>query len=316
MDKRRKTGYNKENNDLEIIIMKKLVHKIDIFCYRHPKFGIPNLMLYIVIANALVWLFSLMDTSGVLVQVLAFSPYHILRGQVWRLFSFALLPFTYSYLTLISFYFYYFIGRTIEKEWGSGKFTIYFLFGLVLTVLYGFIVYFAESAGADELTKQLVSWTVASQVGAYYIYLSMFFTFATLYPDMQVLLFFIIPVKMKWLGLLDLAFFIYAVVTTPFPYALLPVVAVLNYLIFCGYSLFAYFSPAKLHRRQRTIEFKSMDRMRQKIEQERPYSRKCEVCGRTDTDYPDLEFRYCSRCKGFHCYCMDHINNHRHVTDE
>ena len=46
---------------------------------------------------------------------------------------------------------------------------------------------------------------------------------------------------------------------------------------------------------------------------EKPYRHKCTVCGRTDVTNPELEFRYCSKCKGYYCYCMDHINNHVHI---
>ena len=294
--------------------MKRLVNAVERFCYRHPRFGIPNLMLYIVIANVIIWLFSMMDTSGTLRSALMFSPYHILHGQVWRLVSFALLPHVSGFLALIAFYFYYFIGRTIEREWGSGKFTIYFFSGMLLTVIFGFVVYFAYGGG------ETLSWTIGSLVSAYYIYLSMFFTFATLYPDMQVLLFFILPIKMKWLGLLDLALFIYDVVRlwVVFPLNLLPVVALLNYLLFCGGFLLDYLRrmrPASKAQRDNMVNFRNEVRRMQYEERTRPYTRRCEVCGRTDTEFPDLEFRYCSRCAGTHCYCIDHINNHRHVTE-
>ena len=294
--------------------MKKLMNEVDRFCARHPKFGVRNLMLYIVIANVAVWLFGMMDSGGTLISLLIFSPYHILRGQVWRIVSFALVPHNTGLLALISFYFYYFIGRTIEREWGSGKFTIYFFSGMVLTVVFGFAVYFIYGGG------EALSYFIGGRLSAYYIYLSMFFTFATLYPDMQVLLFFILPIKMKWLGLLDLALFIYDVVRlwSVFPLNLLPVVAVLNYLLFCGGYLLDYLRrvrPADRAQRDNMVRFRSEVRRIKQEERERGYSRKCEVCGRTDADYPELEFRYCSRCRGYHCFCIDHINNHRHFTE-
>ncbi|MBR1660245.1 MAG: hypothetical protein IJ705_08000 [Oscillospiraceae bacterium] len=296
--------------------MKKLMNAVDRFCYLHPRFGIPNLMLYIVIANAIIWLFNLMDTTGSLTMALMFSPYHILRGQVWRLVTFALMPHTSGFLALIAFYFYYFIGSTIERQWGSGKFTLYFLSGLVMTVIYGFIVYFIMTANAESSYQEAVSLMLGSFVNAYYIYLSMFFTFATLYPDMQVLLFFIIPVKMKWLGLLDAALFLYDVIRIqPLAFKFLPVVAVLNYLLFCGDWLFALFRPVRRQQRRNTVNFQNEVRRMNYERKQKPYNRICEVCGRTDTDYPELEFRYCSRCAGYHCYCIEHINNHRHVTE-
>ena len=280
--------------------MKSLMNKVDRFCYKHPRFGIPNLMLYIVIGNVIVWLFDMMNTTIPLSSFLAFSPAYILRGQVWRLVTFAIIPNSYGFLALIAFYFYYFIGSTIEREWGSGKFTIYFFTGMVLTVVYGFVLYFITG--------------VSYSVSAEYIYLSMFFTFATLYPDMQVLLFFIIPIKMKWLGIVDGVFFLYEVLTGTFPSNLLPLVAVLNYLLFCGGWLFDYFRPARVKQRKNTVNFKNEVRRIQYEQKTKPYTRKCEVCGRTDTDYPQLEFRYCSRCAGYHCFCIDHINNHVHFT--
>ena len=293
--------------------MKSLMKKIDIFCYKHPRFGIRNLMLYVVVGAAIVWLFNLftMYSSVNILSYLYFSPYLILRGQVWRLLTFIIIPPSTGILTLVAFYFYYFIGRTLEQQWGPGKFTIYFFTGVILTIVYGFVIYFAT--GADLLLSY------GYPVSAHYIYLSMFFTFATLYPDMQVLLFFIIPIKMKWLAIVDAAFFLYSVVTSSFPINLLPVVAVLNYLIFCGGWLVEaarrLLGGKTRQQRQNTVNFQNEVRRMQQEQRQKTYTRRCEVCGRTDTDYPDLEFRYCSRCQGYHCFCMDHINNHRHFTE-
>ena len=288
--------------------MKSLMKKVDIFCYRHPRFGIPNLMLYVVVGNAIVWLFSMFGSlsgSGVsILSALYFSPYHILRGEVWRLLTFIIIPESTSILALIFFYFYYMIGRTVEAQWGPGKFTIYFFSGVLLTVIYGFFVYFV--------------FHVNLAVSAQFIYLSLFFTFATLYPDMQVLLFFFIPIKIKWLAIVDALFFLYSIVASSFPANLLPIVAVANYLLFCGGWLAdgirRLFGGGK-KQRENTVDFRNEVRRIQYEKQQKPYTRRCEVCGRTDTDYPDLEFRYCSRCAGYHCFCMDHINNHRHFTE-
>ena len=72
--------------------MKKLNNKIDMFCYRHPRFGIPNLMLYVVVISLAVWLLSIMDSSRTLMSYFAFSPELILKGQVWRLITFMFIP--------------------------------------------------------------------------------------------------------------------------------------------------------------------------------------------------------------------------------
>ncbi len=276
--------------------MKDPRSKIEEFCRKHPGFGIPNLMRYIVIANAVFWIMGAINP--VLMNYMLFNPALILRGQIWRLISFVFIPPSTGVLAFIAFYFYYWIGSTLEQQWGTGQFTVYFFTGVILTILYGFLIYF--------ITGRSVS------LSSTYIFLSMFFSFAALFPDMQVLFMFIIPVKMKYLALVDAAFFLLSVFTTPFPENLLPVVAVLNFLIFCGGEL-----KNLLPRRQSksTINFKRESARIRREESQKLYTHKCAVCGRTDADYPNLEFRYCSRCVGYHCFCADHINNHIHFTE-
>ena len=275
--------------------------KIDLFCYRHPNFGIRNLMRYIVIASGVIWILQFI-MPGIL-NYLAFSPYHILRGQVWRLISFIFIPVSTNFLAFIAFYFYYMVGNVLEAKWGTGRFTIYFFSGVLFTVLYGFLVYFLTG--------------VSYPVRADYIYLSMFFSFAALFPDMQVLLFFILPIRIKWLALVDAVFFIIGIVTTRFPFNLLPLVAILNFAIFCGADLAdrvrGLFSGRKS--RVNTVNFRrEAERIRKKQEGEL-YVHRCAVCGRTDAEHPELEFRYCSKCAGYHCFCQDHINSHIHFTE-
>lgn len=281
--------------------MKKLNKSIDMFCYRHPRFGVPNLMLYIVIVSLAVWVFTLMDSTHTLLSFFVFSPERILKGEVWRLVSFIFVPQSLSFWELLFFYFYYWIGNVLEKEWGTPRFNIFLISGVLLTAVYGFIIYF--------ITKQSIA------VTTYFIYLSMFFSFATLFPDVQVLFMFIIPIKVKWLAYLDAAFFLLSMLTQSFPFNLLPLVAVLNYLVFFGDDLFSSLRSNKARYNKTTVNF---NREKQKIKYEQKnasYTKKCAVCGRTDTDYPDLEFRYCSRCAGYHCFCQDHINNHIHFTE-
>jgi len=129
---------------------------------------------------------------------------------------------------------------------------------------------------------------------------------------MPLLFMFIIPIKIKWLAIADLILFAAGLLSNPFPYNLLPVVALLNYVLFFGEWITQMFTPESKQRRRTRTNFKNEQRRIHHEMKTKPYNRKCEVCGRTDTEYPDLEFRYCSRCEGYHCYCMDHINNHVH----
>ena len=283
--------------------MKAIIRWVDRFCARNPRFGIAGLMRILVIGNAAIWLLSMMDRTGTVIYYLALYPQMILQGQLWRLVTFVFVPASSGFLTLIFLYFYYFIGTTMEREWGQAKFSLYFFSGMLFTVIFAFIVYFAGG-------RTLSPYSVAE-----YIYLSMFFTFATYYPDVQVLLFFFIPVKVKWLAFVDAAFFLISVFRLSFPDSMLPIVAVLNYLLFCGDILFAGLSPARFRQRSRTINFHTQAARVRREQQSAPYRFKCAVCGRTDTEHPELEFRYCSRCAGYHCFCQEHINNHIHFNE-
>lgn len=291
--------------------MRSLNRKIDRFCLTHPRFGIPRLMLYIVIGNVVVYLLGIMDTTNTLISLLNFDPAMFCRGQIWRLFTFVLVPSTSGGLILValSLYFYYFIGSSLEQAWGSGKFTIYYGSGMLLTVLYSLIVYWITG------TRLYVSPS--------YLNLSLFFAFATLWPEQRVLLFYILPIKVKWLAYVDAAFFLYRIFIClrygAVAMAFVPVMAMLAYLIFCGEWLFERFRPGyvkgKVRQKARTIQFREAAEQVNRDHRRQGYTRKCAVCGRTDADDPTLEFRYCSRCAGYHCFCADHINNHVHFTE-
>lgn len=286
--------------------LKKLSDAVDRFCYRHPRFGIPNLMKYIVVGNIVVYLLARFSNWSA-ISFLSFSLNGLLRGEIWRLVTFLFVPNNSKLLFLaISLYFYYFIGNTLEREWGSAKFTLYYVSGAVLTVLAAIIA-------------SLISGTSVAVSGTFYVNLSMFFAFAMLYPDAQVLLFFIIPVKMKWLAWLDAAWFALDIVQSLFAGSLagvlLPLIAILNFFVFFAPNLLSFVGKTRYRYSPKTIQFKKAVRNREKKVQEQGYHHKCAVCGRTDADYPNLQFRYCSRCAGYHCFCEDHIFNHVHFTE-
>lgn len=275
---------------------------LDKFCAKHPKFAIPNLMLYIAIGNIAVYLIDLFSMGGFsLASTLSFNRYAILHGQIWRLVSFVfisesgdlLLRGTGIFFVLVSAYFYWWIGSLLEREWGTTKFTVFYLGGVVLNILYGMLTGYASMS---------------------YVNLSMFFAFATLYPNMEILLFMILPVRVKWIAWLDGALFVWAVLSNLimgyWAGALLPVVAILNYLIFFWPDFRYLFAKTKRRTSAQTINFKKAQK---ELRERRGYLHKCAVCGVTDQDDPGMEFRYCSKCNGYYCYCANHINNHTHV---
>ena len=260
-------------------------------------------MLYIVICSAAVYVISRMDVTYTFLNFLNFDAARIMRGEIWRLVTWILQPYGGSLLFVaLTLYFYNFIGSALESEWGTSKFTVYYLLGVLLNVLYGLIVWLVFKRPVD--------------INPVYLNLSMFFAFAVLFPDHMLLLFFIIPVKIKWLAMINGAVFLLSMLNDIFwgNYlgALLPVVAFLNFFIFCYPDLSRSLRPFLWKNQKSTIDFKKAAKKAKQDMDNAPYKGKCSVCGKTDIDSPNLEFRYCSRCEGYHCFCIDHINNHVH----
>ena len=265
-------------------------------------------MTYIIAVSAGVYIVSMMDRTYMFLDFLRFDSDLIMLGQVWRLVTWVFIPaegglwFGGILFVAIALYFYYFIGSTLEREWGTPKFTIYYISGIILNLIFGFVMRYFFKLTAN-LTPD-------------YINLSMFFAFAVLYPDQVVRIFFILPIKVKWLALANAVFFVFSIVNGIFSgyflLALLPLVALLNFFVICGEDLMGYIRPIKARASPRTISFKAAVKRAKRDHEQKSYRHKCSVCGKNDADNPGLDFRYCSRCNGYHCFCIDHINNHVH----
>lgn len=291
--------------------MKKLYDGVQRFCAAHPRFGIPNLMRVIVIGNVAVYVLMLLTQANDAnaLSFLTFNLNALLHGEVWRLVTFVFVPaYSSPFALLISLYFYYWIGSTLERQWGTAKFNLYYISGALLTVLG--VVLASLITGNPYLTA----------VGTGYVNLSMFFAFAFLFPDTTVLLFFILPVRMKWLAYLDGALFAFDIIKAIGAHnwagVVLPIVALLNFAVFIWPEVHYLKERAKYQNSRKTVQFRQAQQQQAKQAQQQGYRHKCAVCGRTDTDYPDLQFRYCSKCVGYHCFCQDHIFNHVHFTEE
>jgi membrane associated rhomboid family serine protease len=291
--------------------LKKLYDGMQRFCAAHPRFGIPNLMRVIVIGNVAVYVLMLLTQANDAnaLSFLTFNLNALLHGEVWRLVTFVFVPaYSSPFALLISLYFYYWIGSTLERQWGTAKFNLYYISGALLTVLG--VVLASLITGNPYLTA----------AGTGYVNLSMFFAFAFLFPDTTVLLFFILPVRMKWLAYLDGALFAFDIIKAIGAHnwagVVLPIVALLNFAVFIWPEVHYLKERAKYQNSRKTVQFRQAQQQQAKQAQQQGYRHKCAVCGRTDTDYPDLQFRYCSKCVGYHCFCQDHIFNHVHFTEE
>ena len=270
---------------------------IDRFCAKHPRFGIPNLAMYIAIGQVIAGVLSLLPPLRSLPSLLAFSRYYILHGEIWRLFTFIFVPTgTNPFYLLLSCYVVYWTGQMLEREWGTAKFSLFYLCGVALSILGGMAL---------------------GTIGIYYIHLSFFLVIATMYSEMQVLFMFVLPIKMKWLALLDVALILLDGITIGPIVVLLAIPSFINYFIFTWLFWSMKLGFARRRADPQVINFKKAQRQAQKKARETGgYLHKCAVCGLTDQDDPDMEFRYCSKCDGYYCYCANHINNHIHIWND
>lgn len=250
------------------------------------RYAINQLIVYIVGINALVFVMSYAMPESGAIGMLTLNPRLIMQGEIWRLITWIFIPPAASFLWIVFIlYFYYMIGTALEQEWGSFRFNIYYFTGVTATALAAFMT----GQGATAL----------------YLNLSLFLAFAYIYPDFQVLLFFFIPVKIKYLAWLNWAFIGLTVITAPLSEKVAALVSISNFFLYFGRALFqkgsayqrraAFIRSAAAPAREGTFH-------------------KCTVCGKTELDDIKLEFRYCSTCEGDQEYCMEHLKNHLHVT--
>lgn len=267
---------------------------------RYGRYAIPNLMNYIVICYVIGYFLQIFLPN--IFGLLQFNMNAILHGQIWRLFTFIFYPPSFSPFTfVIACYLYWMLGSTLERVWGSFRFNLYFLVGFLGHIIAGLLMY--------------LMFGVSIRLTTTYLNASLFFAFAATYPDMEFLLFFLIPIKAKWLGIANGAIYLVSFFTSSWTTAygwgtkMEIVFSLLNFILF-------FFATRNYNR----INPRQIKRRREFKQNYRPVSNgprhKCAVCGRTELDGEDLEFRYCSKCEGAYEYCQDHLYTHRHVTKQ
>ena len=289
--------------------MKDLRRRFNRFCFQHRNKGIPNLMLYISLGCALVYLMTQITQNALLYSLLVFDRQAILQGQVWRLITYPLTFYNSNLLLMaVALFCYYSIGRAMEHIWGTLRFNLFYFCGVILMDIWCMIF-----GGRADVT---------------YLNLSLFLSYATMFPDAQFLLFFIIPVKAWIFALVDLLLVLFSFLADPFPYNFFSVISLANYFLFFGPDVLNVIPMSwRMNARRLFKKGQTPKQERPKVvpfpkagsyeattaAPQAPYTHKCTICGRTDVSNPELEFRYCSRCSGYHCYCEDHINNHSHI---
>lgn len=312
----------------------KFLNKLERKYYRY---AIPNLTLVIIICFAIGYILSFAAPD--FYMNLTFVPYLVVRQhQYWRLFTWIFTtPSSFNIFTLIMLLFYYSIGRRLEMTWGKFMYNLYIFGGMFLETLFLLVVslfyyVWSPNAAANALNADhFVNSTVAGMYVTYFMTMSMFLAFAAIYSDTVVLLYFILPIKIKWLAYLDLIYLVYEFVVGNLFLRTVILASVLNFFIFFLMNRKRNMRTLKDRKRQREFQRKVREAQTGRMARDdgtgnvrkmNPISNgnppgitmhKCAICGRTELDSDDLEFRFCSKCNGNYEYCNEHLFTHEHV---
>ena len=252
------------------------------------RYAIPHLAIFIVIGQVFVLLGAMFNLLEL--DYFYLVPTLVKHGQWWRLitFIFFLAPPSGTFgpiFVAFALYMFYMMSNALESHWGAFRYNLFLLIGYALTVGAAFV-------------------TPASHVTNLFLGASVFLAFAYLYPDFEFIIFFILPVKVKWLALLAWAGYGVSFFLGAWPARLQILASVGNFLAFFAGDIFR-----SMRHGQRTVTRKA----REIVTSGEPRHR-CHVCSKTDVTNPELDFRYCSKCAGDQCYCPEHMQNHAHVV--
>ena len=280
------------------------------------KYAIPNLTLYLIICYGIGYLMQYLVPAGY--QYLMLDPFLVLKGQVWRLVTWILIPPDSSniFFVLITLYLYYSLGGLLERIWGTYKYNVYLFSGLLFTILGAFVLcgYSVLMSAQPTMYTGLYllnngSAVYFGQFSTYYINMSIFLACAASIPDVQVLLMFLFPIKVKWLGIVYGIILLVNCIQGGIATWIVVIFSLLNFLVFFLRSKGKmHLSVGQIKRQQ---EFHQ--KMRSAGQTKGITRHKCAVCGRTELDGDDLEFRFCSKCNGNYEYCQYHLFTHEHV---
>lgn len=274
---------------------------------RFGKYAISNLSLILILCYVVGYIIELINVDFLL--YLTLNPYAIIHGQIWRIFTWIIIPpSSLDPFTIIMLLFYYNIGTSLERTWGTYRYNVYLLSGMLFTVLGSFVWLAVEYfLGGPAMNLSYISTLASLYFSTYYINMSIFLAFAATFPEVQVLLMFIIPVKVKWLGILYGLVLVYDFL---FAGSLVTRIAIASSLL--SFVIFFFTSRSHIHMSPKQIkrraEFKQDIRRNSRVTKH-----KCAICGQTEDDDPSLEFRFCSKCNGNYEYCQQHLFTHTHV---
>jgi hypothetical protein len=258
------------------------------------RYAVPNLTIFLIAGQVLAYIANSIPADGPRATVLEnirLMPDKVMQGEWWRLLTFLFdPPVTNIFFAFFFWYLFYLMGTTLESVWGNFRYNVYLAIGYFASIALAIFFWFTFRVPGQTASNA-------------FLYGSVFLAFARLYPDFELLLFFILPVKIKWLALLTWIGYAWTFMTGDWLARLMVVAAVLNYLLFFGRDIWqnARHGHRRMQHRAKTIQKPSR------------IVHQCHVCGLNREQAPQKQFRYCSQCDGEYCYCPEHLANHEHV---
>ncbi len=280
------------------------------------KYAISNLSLYLIMGYVLGYILQFINPA--IVDFLTLNPYLILHGQIWRLVTWIIIPpSSFDLFTIVMLMFYYSVGTNLERTWGTFYYNVYLFMGMIFTVIGGFLIMGISYVPAFNsfVTRELYGTgtyflLVARSFSTYFVNMSIFLGFAATFPEVQVLLMFIIPIKVKWMGIAYGALLVVQFLQSDIVGKIIIGASLLNFVVFflmTRSGIGMRISPRQVRRRHE---------YNREVKRAKPASvskHKCAICGKNSEDNPEAEFRFCSKCNGNYEYCQDHLFTHTHV---
>ena len=280
------------------------------------KYAIPNLSLYLILGYVLGYILEFINPA--IVDFLTLNPYLILHGQVWRIVTWIIIPpSSFDLFTIIMLMFYYSVGMNLERTWGTFYYNVYLFMGMIFTILGSFLIMGISYVPAFRIAmlREAVGSAdyfllVARNFRTYFVNMSIFLGFAATFPEVQVLLMFIIPIKVTWMGIAYGVLLAVQFLQSDIVGKIVIGASLLNFVVFflmTRSGIGMRISPRQVKRRHE---------YNREVKRAKPASvskHKCAICGKNSEDNPEAEFRFCSKCNGNYEYCQDHLFTHTHV---
>lgn len=260
------------------------------------RYAIKNLMMYLTVLYSIGFAISLINIE-IYYNYLSLDISKILSGQVWRILTWTMYaPDQSIFFGAIMLYLYYNLGSNLERVWGSFRFNLYMFMGYFFLIVGAFVLYaiYGDFVSYYPLTPDSLN-------------MSIFLAFAVTYPEMSFYVYFVLPIKAKYLAFVYLLMEVYSFIIGGVITKVSIGLSLLNFVIF--YLMTRSWNRISPKNVVRQVKFKRAVKMRPANQA----IHKCAVCGKTEKDDDTLEFRYCSKCKGNLEYCSEHLYTHIHV---